>query len=278
MQVKDPSFVTVDGRRMAFDEVTPAEPRGVVLLLTGLASYRLGWWNQLPVFGRSYRTIALDHRETGDSDLTGQPYTADDMADDAAGVLDALSIHRANIIGISLGGNVTLRLALRRPDLVDKLVLTSTFAGGTSYVAPSPEMLSLLARPGWDLEPGERRRQTYNAITGPGFAQAHPAVMDYIAQLGQHRTMSPDAYMRQLQASSAAPDISGQLDRITAPTLVIHGDADPLIPIANGRYLAEHIPGARSIIYPGVGHVPILECPDKYNRDVLTFLDGQRVT
>ncbi len=272
MDIPAPSFVTIHGRRMAFDEVRPPAPRGVILLLTGLAANRLGWWNQLHVFGRDYRTIALDHRETGDSDPTGQPYTADDMADDAAAVLDALGIPRAHIVGISLGGNVTLRLALRRPGLAQKLVLTSTFAGGASYVPPSSEMIAMLGRPNWELEPGERRRRTYAAIAGPGFAEAHPDVMDHIAGLGRHNTLSPEAYMRQLQAVYAGADISSQLAGIIQPALVIHGDADPLVPVANGRYLAQHIPGARLVIYPGVGHVPILECPAEYNREVLAFL------
>jgi pimeloyl-ACP methyl ester carboxylesterase len=272
MQVKVPAFVSVQGRRMAYDESAPPSPKGTILLLTGLGSNRLGWWNQLDVFGREYRTLAIDHRDTGDSDPYTQSYTAADMADDAAGLLDALGIGRAHIVGISLGGQVAQQLARRHPQHVDHLVLTSTSAGGAAHIPPGQEMLNMLARPSWELEPGERRRRTYTAIAAPGFAQAHPEVMDHIAELGRLRVMSPESYTRQLMAAVTAPDISDEIGQITMPTLVIHGDADPLIPVANGRYLAEHIPGAQLILYPGVGHVPILEVPEQYNRDVLAFL------
>lgn len=77
--------------------------------------------------------------------------------------------------------------------------------------------------------------------------------------------------MRQLRAS-LSHDVANSLDHITAPTLVIHGGADPLVPTPNGAYLAAHIPGAQAIIYPGVGHIPIVERADEFNRDVLAFL------
>src|SRR5215469_14022534 len=111
MPVKEPSFVVVDGRCMAYDEVTPSQPRGTVLLLTGADSYRLAWYKQLDVFGRAYRTIAVDYRDTGDSDPVFEPYTVSDLADDAVFVLDALDVQRAYVIGISLGGYVALQMA-----------------------------------------------------------------------------------------------------------------------------------------------------------------------
>jgi pimeloyl-ACP methyl ester carboxylesterase len=79
--------------------------------------------------------------------------------------------------------------------------------------------------------------------------------------------------MRQLQAA-LGHDVAQQLDRIQAPTLVIHGDVDPLVPPGNGDYLAQHIKGAQHIVYHNVGHVPIIECPEQFNRDVLAFLEN----
>ena len=114
MQVKEPSSVLIGGRKLAYDEAAPANPadaKGTILLLTGLGSKRLGWARQLDVFGREYRTIALDHRDTGDSDEVAEDYTPADLADDAAALLAALGIAHANVVGISLGGFTALQFA-----------------------------------------------------------------------------------------------------------------------------------------------------------------------
>jgi len=271
MQVKTPSFVTIDGRKLAYDEVSPASPKGTILLLTGLAAKRLGWYKQLDVFGQTYRTIALDHRDTGDSDLATGPYTTADQADDAAAVLKALGIARAHVVGISMGGFISLELALRHPELVEKLVLTSTSAGGPTHVQPSQEMLAMLGQDRRGMDPGDLGRQSYTLIMAPGYAASHPEVMDRIAETARYRPQAFEAYLRQLQACMGH-NASDRLGQIHAPTLVVHGEVDPLVPVENGKYLAAHIPGAKLILYPNTGHIPIIERADEYNRDVLAFL------
>src|SRR6185312_10853273 len=99
-------------------------------------------------FGATYRTIAMDHRDTGDSDPSPVPYTPKDQADDAAALLRALGIQRALVDGISMGGFIALELALRHPELVEKLVLTSTSAGGKTHV-PAHRSLILRALLPW---------------------------------------------------------------------------------------------------------------------------------
>ena len=271
MHVKEPSSVMIQGRKIAYDEVSPPEPKGTVLLLTGLAAKRLGWFRQLEQFGRYYRTIALDHRDTGDSDEVIEAYTISDLADDAATVLKALGVQRVHIVGISLGGFVALQFALRYPELVDKLVLTSTSAGGSTHVPPSEEMMEMLGRSREGVEIGELARKNYASIMAPGYAESHPEDLERIAEIARYRPQSPAAYLRQLQAGMTY-DVAQQLDRISIPTLVIHGELDPLVPVENGRYLAQNIKEARLILYPHVGHIPIIECAEEYNRDVLAFL------
>ena len=90
MEFAPPSFVEVAGRRLAYGEVRPAQPRGTIFLLTGLGSKRQGWRNQLAVFGKEYRTLAVDFRDVGDSERVDQPYTVADLADDVAGMARAL--------------------------------------------------------------------------------------------------------------------------------------------------------------------------------------------
>lgn len=271
---KEPSFVKVNGRKLAYNEVCPPAPKGTILLLTGLGAKRYGWYHQLDEFGRHYRTIALDHRDISDSDEVTEAYTAADMADDAAAAMRALGVQRTHVAGISLGGFVAQQFALRHPELIDKLVLISTSAGGPTHVQPGPEMVALLTNRGeQNTEIGELARRTYTLITAPGFAQSHPEEIDRIAEIARYRPVKAAAYYRQLQAATTH-DASQQLDRIHAPTLVIHGDADPLVVPANGDYLAQHIKGAKHIVYHNVGHVPIFECHEQLNHDILAFLEG----
>jgi 3-oxoadipate enol-lactonase len=274
MHFRTPAFVEVDGRKLAYNEVSPAHPRGTILLLTGLGAKRYSWHHQLDEFGRTYRTIALDHRDISDSDPFEETYTIADLADDAAAALCALGVQRAHVIGISLGGFVALQFALRHPDNLEKLVLVSTSAGGATHVQPSQEIAALLA-PGSreHIDPGELAKRNYSIITGPGYAESHPQEIDNFAEIARYRPVHRAAYMRQLQAAMSQ-DATQQLESIKAPTLVIHGDADPLVPPANGDYLAKHIPGARHIVYHNVGHIPIVENYEQFNRDVLAFLES----
>lgn len=272
MPVPAPSSVEIEGRKLAYDLVSPPEPRGTILLLTGLGSKRLGWARQLPVFGREYRTIALDHRGTGDSDPVDQPYSVRDMADDAAAVLDALGIARTHVVGISLGGGVALQFALAHPERLARLILISTTAGGPTHAPASQEILALLV-PQPALEVGERARRNYARIMAPGYTERHPEELERIVETARYRPQTPQSYVLQLQAA-LTHDVGQQLGQIQAPTLVIHGDQDPLVVPANGQYLAQHIPHARLILYPNVGHIPIIEVAAQFNRDVLAFLAG----
>ena len=270
LDIQPPSYVTIQGRKIAYNEVSPAQPKGAILLLTGLAAKRLGWYKQLEVFGREYRTIALDHRDVGDSDPVSAPYRITDQADDAAAVLRALGVTQAHIIGISMGGYIALELTLRHPELVAKLVLVATSAGGLSHAWPAPRMLLMLARRG-KQEVGELTRRVYTQLMAPGYAESHPDEMARIVELGRYRPMTNDAYRRQLGAV-LRHDVSRRLGQIKAPTLVIHGENDPLVVVQNGIHLAQRIPGARLIIYPNTGHIPIIERAERFNRDVLAFL------
>jgi pimeloyl-ACP methyl ester carboxylesterase len=270
LEVPPPLFVTVNGRRLAYDEESPSHPQGTVLLLTGLGSKRLGWYKQLPVFGQVYRTIALDHRDTGDSDLATEPYTTADQADDAAAVLQALGVRSASVVGISMGGFIALELALRHPELVQKLVLTSTSAGGPTHVAPGPQMRALLVQNRSGAEIGEFSRHAYAQLMAPRFAESHPEDMERVAENARYCPQPPEAYMRQLQ-TALTHNASARLEQIQVPTLVVHGEVDPLIPVENGQYLAKHIRGAQLICYRDTGHISIVERADEYNRDVLAF-------
>lgn len=267
-----PKFADLGGRRIAYDEVVPLNPRGTVLLLTGLGSKRQAWARQLPAFGQQYRTIAIDHRDVGDSDAFEQAYTVEDQADDAAKLLGALNVDRAHVMGISMGGFIALNLAARHTDRVESLVLVATSAGGEAHVGPNEAGQAALHQD-YALSAGERARRTYTLITAPGFMNANPEAADAVARVGAHNPMGPEAYRRQYQAIERH-DVGVHLANLHVPTLVVHGDLDPLIPYENGQRLAREIPNAHLITYAGVGHIPITERAEQFNEDALNFLQG----
>jgi pimeloyl-ACP methyl ester carboxylesterase len=271
MQFRPPRFATVGERRLAYEVSEPADPEGTVLLLCGIGAKRQGFYCQLPVLGERLRTLALDPRDVGDSDPCPEGYSIADVADDVHAVLGELGIARASLVGISMGGFVALELALRHPDVVDRLVLCVTSAGGPGHVSTSPQIMRLLMPGDEEEETGDGARRVCAAVAAPGFAERHPEEIERFVEIARHRPMSRAAYLRQLEACRAH-DVSDRLDRITAPTLVLHGDVDPLVPLANGVALAERIPGAQLKVYEDTGHIPEVERADEFNADLLAFL------
>jgi pimeloyl-ACP methyl ester carboxylesterase len=266
-----PQFVEVDGRRLAYEEVSPDDPRGTVLLLCGIGAKRQGWYKQLPVLGTRFRTLALDYRDVGDSDAATEQYTIGALAEDVYAVAGALGVERASLIGISMGGFIALELALAHPELVDRLILVVTSAGGETHVSTSAEIFKALLPGDEQVESGEGARRVCSLVAGPGFAERHPEAIDEFVEIARHNPMHVGAYLRQLSACRAH-DVADRLGEITAPTLVIHGDADPLVRVENGRHLAANIAGAELIVYEQVGHIPEVECFGRFNDDLLAFL------
>ncbi|MBI4785583.1 MAG: alpha/beta hydrolase [Chloroflexi bacterium] len=256
----------VGSHTVAYDDCGAGHP---LLLITGLGGTRFGWWKQIEPFSRIFRVIAMDNRDAGDSAPGTGPYTIADMAGDAAGLIKNLNLGPTFVAGISMGGFISLELAIRYPELVEKLILISTSAGGKMHVNPSLRMRLLLTSREKDIE--KRVRNVYPKIAAPGYLKAHPEDLGHIIQTAKSKPISGDAYQRQLGAV-IKHDAAPRLDRITAPTLVIHGECDPLVPYANGKYLAAHIKGARFSSYPGVGHLLPIEAPERFNREVVDFL------
>ena len=261
----------VGSHTVYYDEYGAGHP---LILVSGLGSTRLGWWKQIKPFAKKFRVINLDNRDAGDSALGTGPYTIADMADDVASVIKSLHLGRTHIVGISMGGMITQELAIRYPELMDKVVLVATTAGGPTSVNAKPEIAALLMRNGGeDIE--TRVRRTYTAIAGEGYMAKHPEDLDQIVKNSIAKPMSLESYQRQLGACMAhwSKGVADRLSQITAPTLIIHGDDDPLIPYPNGKYLAEHIKGARLIMFPGVGHISMIEAPERFNHEVIEFLE-----
>jgi pimeloyl-ACP methyl ester carboxylesterase len=246
-----------------------------VLLIMGLGCRGCDWGEDFPdKLAERYRVVQLDNRGTGASSSPEQTFTLEDMAEDALRVLDAVSAPRAHIVGISMGGMIAQLIALEHASRCDRLVLVSTHFGGPRVVAPTPEAMAVLMQ-GSDVSPEDIMRRSVKVLTAPGFADAHPEVVDAMAGFAVRQPTSRRAFAAQMMAILGSHRAE-RLKDVRAPTLVIHGDADPLIPVENGKAIAAEIPGARLEILAGCGHLPNWEAPDALARLVLSFLAEDR--
>jgi pimeloyl-ACP methyl ester carboxylesterase len=232
-----------------------------VLLVAGQGMTVDGWWATIPVLARSFRVIAFDNRDTGSSTRLPWPYSVAQMAYDAVAVLDAAGEQRAHVYGISLGGLVAQEVALRHPDRVQALVLGASSAGGFAAYKPSPSSLaqSFLARAGaMGAEEAEWAAVPYTYAEKT--RRLHPERI--FADIA-HRVASPPeplAYLHQA-AAVAAHDAYARLNKMTAPTLVVHGEQDVFVPPANALVLAERIPGAQLRLWPDASHMFTIDEP-----------------
>ena len=234
-----------------------------LLLVMGLGMQLVGWHEGLVAqfVDAGFRVIRFDNRDIGLSqgfDELGVPNLAlADMADDAAGLLDALGIASAHVCGASMGGMIAQLMALHHPRKVRSLTLIMTTSGSRRLPRPSLRVQrSMLARPARSAEMDSllaHYRSLYALIGSPAYP-AEPAAFEARLRASLTRAYRPQGTARQMMAILAAPDRSPALPRIALPTLVIHGAADPLVPPAAGQDLARKIPGARLDMVDGMGH------------------------
>jgi 3-oxoadipate enol-lactonase len=260
-------FVDNQEARIYWDEQGHGAP---VLLIMGLGYTSHMWHRTRPVLTQRYKTIALDNRGVGRSDVPPGPYPIALMASDAAAVLDAAGAESAHIFGVSMGGMIAQEFALQYPKRVRSLVLGCTAAGGPTAVRADAEATQML--------------MTRDKMT-PEQAIEAPVPFIYDSTTPRQRIDEdlairkpwlprPEAYTSQLQGIIAWEAYS-RLTRIAAPTLVIHGENDRLVPPANGKLIAERIPGAKLVMIPHASHLFTTDQPEAAHRAILKFLDEQ---
>ncbi|MEP6738950.1 MAG: alpha/beta fold hydrolase [Caldimonas sp.] len=250
-----------------------------LLLIMGLGMQLLAWHEDFVdmLVGRGYRVIRFDNRDIGLSqsfDSIGvpnlaidsiryalglrvkSPYTLGDMAADSLGVLDALGIERAHVCGASMGGMIAQRIAERAPERVKSLALIMTSSGARRLPGPSLKVRgAMIARPRDNSV--ESIVQHYVGLYALIGSPAYPSPAGYLHErftMSVTRSYRPAGAARQMVAIAADGDRSAILPGIHAPTHVIHGAADPLIPLPAGRDLARRIPGATIDVIDGMGH------------------------
>ena len=264
--------VKANGIEIAYETFGDPAARPMLLVM-GLGAQMIVWHDEFcaGLVDRGFHVIRYDNRDVGLSThlhdapepdvmaaLAGNPssasYTLDDMADDAAGLLDELGVRSAHVVGASMGGMIAQTIAIRHPDRVRSLIsIMSTPAPGVG--APTPEAsAALLAAPATNREEAiERALAASKVIGSPGF----PADEEWTAWAtgeAYDRGFDPAGVARQLVAIQASGDRRPGLAGLTMPTLVIHGADDPLVQLAGGQATAEAVPGAELLVIPGMGH------------------------
>lgn len=192
------------------------------------------------------------------------------LADDTAALLHALGIEQSHILGVSFGGFVAQEFALAYPEATRTLSLCCTSFGGPKHVAPSMETLTaVLSTDGFNTE--ARVRRNLMPAFSPDFARDHPDEVDEVIKLRLGNPVVEEAYRAQLKAGIGF-DAESRVAAINAPTLVLSGDADAIVPVQNSRNLAAQIPGARLRLVAGGSHLFFIERPDEFNQIVVEFL------
>ena len=259
-------FVENLGARIHWDE----EGRGApLLLIMGLGWPSQAWYRSRPLLSEKYRTIALDNRGVGRSEAPSGPYSITQMAADAAAVLNAARVNTAHIFGVSMGGMIAQEFALQYPRKVRSLILGCTAAGGPQGVRAEPAALQVLTTRGPDPE------QFAKAISPFIYDPETPAEWIEEDTAVRRKWYPPaDAYFAQLQAIVAWEAYS-RLPQIAAPTLVIHGESDGLVPPENAKLIAARIPGAKLAMIPRASHIFITDQTETAHQVILDFLGAQ---
>ncbi|MEV0133105.1 alpha/beta fold hydrolase [Dactylosporangium sp. NPDC050688] len=257
---------------IAYEQLGPAggEP---LLLVMGLGMQLLSWPDEFcaMLVERGFCVVRFDNRDAGRSTHFARagnpgllrmlarpgsvaPYRLTDMADDAAAVLDAVGWPTAHVAGASLGGMISQTLAIRHPDRVR--TLTSIMSTPSPRIGrPRPAALAALGIPPATSRDaaGERMVRVFRAIGSPRYPLEEQALRE-LGRRAYDRGHDPAGARRQLAAIRASGDRRPGLAGVRVPTLVLHGDADPLVRVSGGRATAAAVPGARLVVYPGMGH------------------------
>ncbi|HVA44686.1 MAG TPA: alpha/beta hydrolase [Acidimicrobiales bacterium] len=255
-----------------------------MLLVMGLGAQMIAWDEDLCrlLADAGFFVIRYDNRDVGLSTkfeeagvpdlaaaltaaMSGQPvasaYTLGDMADDGIGLLATLGIERAHIVGASMGGMIVQAMAIRHPDQVLSLCSIMSTTGNREVGQPDPEAMALLmsSPPANREEAIEVGVKSAQVIGSPGFPFEEEKVRARAAA-AYDRMNYPAGMARQLVAIVTTEDRTPALRQLDVPTLVVHGDADPLVTPSGGRATADAIPGAELLVIPGAGHDLPTDC------------------
>ena len=246
----------------------------LVVLIPGLGYDGWMYSRMIPGLAEQFQVISIDNRGSGLSDKPAGPYTAQMLAADVIGLLDEFGAAKAHILGHSMGGFIAQALAIDYPERVDRLVLSATNFGGPHHIPITPPAMAVLTDVSGD--PIERLRRGIAISTAPDFAENNAEFVESWLQYRVAHPIDPAGYQAQLAIGlgllSEAASFEHKLGRVTAPTLLLFGEHDVVVPPGNAELLAAKLPHARVEILPNAGHVFPFETPEAANQAITRFL------
>ncbi|HUE98993.1 MAG TPA: alpha/beta fold hydrolase [Anaerolineales bacterium] len=247
---------------------------GTTLVLISGLGYPLWQWHlMVPHLIKHFQVITLDNRGVGQTDKPAGPYTASMLAKDVVGLLDALGIEKAVVMGHSMGGFIAQAMALEYPQRVSKLILASTNFGGPRHVPVTLEAMAVLSDVKSD--PLTRLRNGIVISTAPGFAERQPELIQKWLDWRAANPLDLTSYQAQMAIGVAllaeAAAFENKLPNVSAPTLILFGAHDKVVPPANADLLAKQIAGSQIHILPEAGHFFPLEVPEEAAEVVIQF-------
>lgn len=263
--------VQTDGIEIYYEITGSGKP---LVLISGIGYSLWQWHKMVPYLGKHFQVITFDNRGIGQSDKPTGPYSARMLAADTAGLLDALGIEKAAILGHSMGGFIAQAMALDFPEKVSELILCSTNFGGPNHIPVTPEALAVLSDT--TSNPLTRFTNGLKVSTAPGWGDAHPGVVKEWVEWRVANPLDIAAYQAQLAIGLALTSeeaaFESKLPNISVPTLIIFGAHDKVVPPENAELLQNQIRGSQFAIIPDAGHFFPIEVPEAASQLVIDFL------
>jgi pimeloyl-ACP methyl ester carboxylesterase len=244
-----------------------------LVLVEGLGYAMWMWIMQVEDLSRDFKLIMFDNRGVGKSDKPPYPYTMDLFADDLKAVLDVNNVEKAHILGVSMGGMIAQHFALKYPSRVKSLILVATHHGGRDVVPPSKEVIQVMFGPPPPGIKDERElyRWKMSYALSKKWYNENQDIVNRLVELRLAEPQPPEAYLNQASAAFTF-DASTKVSEITAPTLIIHGSEDLVVPVENAYKLHEKIASSSLIIFKGAGHLVHVERATLFNNAVTIFV------
>ena len=273
-------WAVIDERAVNYVEIGSGPP---LLFVHGLSGRWANWLENIPEFARDHRVIAVDLPGFGDSEMPREKISISGYGEFVCRFLDELGIESAILVGNSMGGFISAEVAIKRPEKVEKLVLVSAAGLTIEHQRREPVLKALYATESVaqfviarlvgrseEMVGRPRGRRLAMWFVSPLAEQLAPELI-----IEQSRGAGKPGFLPALDALTDYP-IRDRLGDVRAPTLIVWGEKDLLVPVRDAYEFDELIPDSELVVYPGVGHVAMLEVPERFNADVRRFLSDDR--
>ena len=258
--------VNVNGCNIYYEIHGDGEP---LVMIMGLRRNIEWWYCQLSALSQHFKVIVFDNRGAGRSDKPESDYSIRLFADDTAGLMDALGIDKAHILGFSMGGYIAQELAVNYPEKVMDLALISTSCGGERAVLMSQErMEKFTANDG--LTPEKILKKDMDIYFSDDYIKKNPEAVKAFTEISMRHYQPAHAFQRQF-AACLNHDTSRRIQNISCPVIIMTGDDDPLVPPENSSVLKEILPEATLSMVPMGRHCFMMEHAERFNKKIVSF-------